>query len=108
MQRVLGYWPEDRIGKNIFRDPIVHPDDMGWKRAFFDELLSCLVMLVTVEFRLRHVDGSWWDIEVIGNNFLDESSVGGFVTNYWEVTDRRRVHEELCRAQNKLKLQIKE
>ena len=28
IERLLGYRPEDRIGHNVFRDPIVHPDDL--------------------------------------------------------------------------------
>src|SRR6266487_414697 len=28
VERILGYSPKERIGKNIFKEPIVHPDDV--------------------------------------------------------------------------------
>ena len=40
VERLLGHRPEDRVGKNVFRDPIVHPDDIDRKRAFFDAIRS--------------------------------------------------------------------
>src|SRR5262245_61886461 len=36
VERLLGQPAQDRIGKNVFREPLVHPDDLGHKRAFFD------------------------------------------------------------------------
>jgi PAS domain-containing protein len=31
VERILGYKTEERIGKNIFKDPIVHPSDLEIK-----------------------------------------------------------------------------
>jgi two-component system sensor histidine kinase/response regulator len=90
VQRVLGYSPLERIGRNVFSDPIVHPDDLAAKHAFFDAILRQPGTPVTAEFRLRHADGSWRDIEAIGQNSLHEPSVAGIVTNYRDVTDRKR------------------
>ena len=68
--------------------PIVHPDDLNRKRAFFDAIRSQPGNPVTSEFRLRHADGSWREIEAVGQNFLDEPSVAGIVTNYRDVTEQ--------------------
>ncbi|HZN34311.1 MAG TPA: DUF4118 domain-containing protein, partial [Pirellulaceae bacterium] len=55
IERVLGYHPGERIGKNVFRDPLVHPDDLATKRAFFEKVKSSAGSPVTGEFRLRHL-----------------------------------------------------
>ena len=44
---------------------------------------------------MRHADGSWRDIEAIGQNFLHDPTVAGIVTNYRDITDRKRAEEEL-------------
>src|SRR4051794_39421632 len=90
VERLLGWGPRDRIGKNVFRDPIVHPDDLGRTRPLFDALLGRPDAPVTAEFRLRHADGSWRDFEAIGQNFLHAPGVAGIVTNYRDVTERKR------------------
>ena len=90
VERLLGHKPQDRIGRNVFRDSVVHPDDLGSKRAFFDAMLSQPGAPVTAEFRLRHADGSWRDIEAIGQNFLNDPGVAGIVANYRDITERKR------------------
>jgi hypothetical protein len=62
------------VGKNVFRDRIVHPDSLPAKRAFFDTIVRSTGAPITAEFRVRHADGSWRDIEAVGQNFLDDPS----------------------------------
>ena len=90
VKRVLGFSPEDRIGKNMYGEPIIHPDDIAATRKFIETVLSSPSIASTIEFRLRHVDGSWRDIEAIVQSFLDEPSVGGLVASYRDITDRKR------------------
>src|SRR5258706_747133 len=90
VEHLLGQRPRDRIGRNVFHDPIVHPDDLGAKRAFFDAILRQPGARATAEVRLRHADGSWRDIEAIGQNFLQDQNVAGIVANYRDVTERKQ------------------
>src|SRR5262249_55127787 len=107
IERLLGRRSQDRIGKNVFRDPIVHPDDVAAKRAFFDEILSRTGALVTAEFRLRHADGWWRDVEAVGKNFLHEPCVAGIVANYHDVTERKRAEAAIRESNARLDLAVR-
>jgi PAS domain S-box-containing protein len=107
VESVLGYPPENHVGKNIFRNPLIHPDDLGIKRDFFDRLLRQPEATVTTEFRLRHAAGSWRDFEVIGQNFLADPSVAGIVANYRDITERKRAEEELRQANARLDMAVR-
>ncbi len=95
IERLLGYRPEERMGRNVFCDPIVHLDDLSAKRAFFETAKSRHGTPVTAEFRLRHADGSWRDIEAVAQSFLHDPGVAAVVANYRDVTDRRRAEAAL-------------
>ncbi len=95
VERVLGIKPEERVGHNIFRDPITHPDDRAAKRTFFETALSHPGVTVTGQFRLRHKDGSYRDIEAVATNQLDAPAVCGIVANYRDITERKQFEEAL-------------
>src|SRR5262245_20122135 len=107
VERLLGHRPQNRIGRNVFRDPIVHPDDLIAKRAFFEAILGRLGAPVTAEFRLRHANGSWRDIEAIGQNFLHDPSVAGIVANYRDISERKAAEEALRQANARLDLAVR-
>jgi len=96
-QRVIGYAPEDLIGKNVF--DFIHPDDkkrvhIAWAGAFeaADETAE---NIVTIECRLRHANGSWITIEAIARNCLDDPDIQGFIINAHDVSERFVVQEQL-------------
>ena len=94
MERILGYSASDRIGKNIFTDPIVHDDDREIKRAAFQKAISAPHEVVKTEFRLRHKNGSHRDIEAVYVNLLDDPRVGAVVANYHDITDRKILEQQ--------------
>ncbi|HEY2585641.1 MAG TPA: PAS domain S-box protein [Tepidisphaeraceae bacterium] len=98
IERLLGYRPEDRIGQNVFSDPIVHPDDRATQRVFFEKVRSTPGAPVTGQFRLCRADGSWREIEAVGQNFLHDPAVAGIVANYRDITERNQSEEELRRT----------
>ncbi|MDP9381944.1 MAG: PAS domain S-box protein [Chloroflexota bacterium] len=95
LERALGVKPEDRIGRNIFQSPLVHPDDAASKRVFLQQALNNPGVTVRGEFRLRHADGSWRHVEAIGTNLLHDPRVASIVANYRDITERKRADEAL-------------
>jgi len=91
IEAVLGYKPEERIGRNIHMDPIVHPDDSHIKVGLLKKSIQRPGENVSGEFRLRHKDGSYRTIEAIFRNMLGDHKVNGIIANYRDVSERRRL-----------------
>jgi len=104
VQGILGYQPEDLIGKNAFSD--VHPDDVAATQAAFLNTLQHPEQPVRVEFRFRHINGDWVDLECVGNNLIANPAVGGVVVNIRDVSDRKRVEAELRQLNETLEAQV--
>lgn len=101
IETVLGYRPEDRIGKSVFNDPYVHPDDIGKKDAFFHDTRRQQGLVVTSEYRIRHADGTYRQVEAIGQNLLDDARINAIVTNYRDVSERKAALDELRRERSR-------
>ena len=89
-ERVLGYCPEDRIGKNVVGSRLVHPDDLTAKRDFITRAVNNLGATALAAFRRRPAGGSWRHIEALGRNLLHDLNDGGLVANYRDVSERKR------------------
>lgn len=89
VMRILGYPASKRIGQNLLRDPIVHPDDQPIQTKFLESILAAPGMPIRSEFRLRHADGSWRDFEAIGQILMDDPTVVVLIANYRDITDRK-------------------
>ena len=94
VERILGHplASLDRAGVSV----IVHPDDRP-------ALLAALTDLrgrppgspVTLKCRVRHADGTWRHLEVVGNNLLDDTNVGGIVLTARDVSERQALEDQL-------------
>ena len=99
IERILGYKPEELVGKNAFE--LVHPDDRPRIMAIFQANLSLPGSITPIEVRFRHNDGSWRTLEATGNNLLQEPGVAGIVVNSRDITERKRT-EDVLHATEKL------
>ena len=95
VERVLGYKPENGIGHSAFRQPVMHPDDSERVRDVFAGIMGIPGAEATVDFRLRHADGRWVQVEANTKNMLADPSIGGIVVNYRDITQRRTLEERL-------------
>jgi PAS domain S-box-containing protein len=94
VERVLGYAPADLAGSNGFA--LVHPDDLPRAQTVLTEALHTPGVHPPVELRLRHRNGDWRHIEVIGNNLLADPSVGEVVINARDMTERKQAEAALA------------
>ena len=91
--RILGYTPEEFLRTGAFE--AIHPDDRDRAAGRFAELLAHSGGSQTALNRVRHKNGSWRWIETVSTNQLENPSVGAIVSNFRDVTDRRRLEEAL-------------
>lgn len=92
-ERLLGYKPEDPVGRAVFK--LIHPDDLATAVAKFNELLQNPDSIQRMEVRGRHKDGSWRTLDVTGRNLLDDPVVKGIVVNYRDITERKQAEQAL-------------
>ena len=88
LKQMLGYNPEERIGK--FHGELIHPDDLLAWRAYFGKLLENPGIPGAIEYRKRHADGSWIYMEAIGNSLLHDSSVQGILISSRKIGERKQ------------------
>ena len=90
--RIAGVTPERLIGQSAFYG--IHPEDLAQAKEIFDQVLQNPGSSLTGQFRLRRIDGSWRWVEGIETNMLDEPSVRAMVSNYRDITQRKRAEAE--------------
>lgn len=91
---LLGVSPDEVLGRPAV--DLVYPDDQERVGA---ELVSRLLdtsVTDPIEVRLSHADGSWRYAEVILSDLRDQPSVGGFVGNLRDITERKEAEELLA------------
>ena len=91
-RRVLGYDPDAVIGLNVFT--LIHPDDVPRLIEIFAGVVGRSGPFGTVEFRVRHADGSWRYVETTATNALADPAVRGIVQNVRDITLRKQIEAE--------------
>jgi len=89
IEPVLGYKPEERVGKNIHSDAIVHPEDRDIKINLLQKAIESPTENISGEFRLRHKNGSYHTIDAIFNNMVDNAKINGIIATYRDITGRK-------------------
>ena len=100
VERALGYRADELTGHLAF--DFVHQEDLAHVAAAFAACAEEPGTAFPVEFRWRHADGSWVDLEAIGNNLLHDPSVGGILVNSRDATERKRSARALEQARARL------
>jgi PAS domain S-box-containing protein len=94
MGRVLGHTVHEVVGSAL--TDWVHPDDRASMGSVLERVASGPDgFVVRAEWRWRHGDGGWRDVETSVTNLLADPDVAGIVLNARDVTERRRLEEEL-------------
>ena len=98
VERILGYERETLIGR-AFPDAFhLHPDDRERLSNALQELVRDGRMQ-PAEYRLQHESGRWLTLEVGGTNLLDDGPIRGLLIHLHDITDRKRMEQELAQLQ---------
>jgi diguanylate cyclase (GGDEF)-like protein/PAS domain S-box-containing protein len=87
VEAVFGY-SADEIGPAAPVD-LIHPEDLAAVITASTELKTKSGSTTSIEGRIRHRDGRWRHVEAIANNLLDDPTVGGFVVNTRDISERK-------------------
>ena len=99
LERMLGYKPEERMGKSVFE--LLHPDDLAFAKRHFAKGIQNPGIVHFMECRFQHKDGSWHLVETTGINLLDDPVVAGIVVNSRDITERKRAEEALRESEER-------
>ena len=97
VESIIGYAAADLVRS----DPLtlVHPEDRERVAAARGPLLAAPNTRVSVEFRVRHRDGSWRWIESNMTNLLGNPSVRAIVRNFRDVTASKELAMQRAAAE---------
>jgi two-component system, cell cycle sensor histidine kinase and response regulator CckA len=98
--RLLGWTPEE-MGTRTLREQVV-PEDRVRIASELERLVRTGDRDMSMEFRVRHRDGSIRWIESTGTNLLDDPDVGAIVGNYRDISARKQAEEALRESSNLL------
>src|SRR5215471_5412525 len=93
IERLLGYTPEELIGKNVFE--LVHPDDAADLRRLFTAGVMHPGIVITKQFRIKTKHGTWRIHEATAHNLLNDATVRGIVINSRDITARKKLERRL-------------
>jgi PAS domain S-box-containing protein len=96
VERMLGYTPDEFLG--IRPIDIVHPDDVPLVMEAIAHHVAHPGDTTTIQYRIRHKDGSWRVFENLGRTVSPHSADEGLVANCRDVTERASAEAALARA----------
>jgi len=96
---ITGYDPSDVIGKDPF--DFVHPDDRQQVKDAFGEALRGTNPGTPTEYRIRHAEGHYVDVDAIATSLLDVPGIDGIVTTTRLITERRKVEQALRESEER-------
>ena len=85
------------VGRSLFE--FIHPDDTDVVESRLSDALQRPAEAIATEVRFQHADGSWRVVEGVAVNRLAEPSVRAIVVNVRDITERRRLEEQLRQSQ---------
>jgi diguanylate cyclase (GGDEF)-like protein/PAS domain S-box-containing protein len=75
---------------------LLHPDDTHGATALIEAMLAgSRSGPIAAEWRVRHLDGRWLDMEVIANDLSEDANVAGVVLTLRDVSQRKVLEDEL-------------
>ncbi len=93
--RLLGWTPEDVVGTNGL--DLVHPDDLELMLKELGEFASGVGVPRPTTIKMRHKDGSWHHVELVGTDLLETPEVSAIALALRGADDRVAAEQERLR-----------
>jgi diguanylate cyclase (GGDEF)-like protein/PAS domain S-box-containing protein len=93
VERVLGYPGPGLVGRPLL--DLAHPGDLARMNAWFTEITSRRGATSSIELRLMRGDGTWLEVEAVGNNLEGDPNVGATVVTIRDVSERKQFERRL-------------
>ena len=85
--QLVGFAPADIIGHPA--TDFIHPDERERIRDRMGSQLQSASETAPIQFRMERADGSWRDVEAVVADQRGRPSVGGYVANIRDITERK-------------------
>ncbi len=100
VEKMLGYRPEEMVGKNIL--DWLNPDDFpDVQKALVSRSQTPGTAPNSLSVRARHKNGSWRILESLGTNLMAEPAIQGIVLNIRDITERKRAEEQVLESEER-------
>jgi PAS domain S-box-containing protein len=86
--KTIGYEADELVGQNVFA--YVHEEDQPRVMEAFRRVLSEPGVTETVEYRFKHLDGHWVELESTGYNSLEDPEMPGVMVRSRDASERKR------------------
>ena len=104
VSRLLGYYPEEIIGKNVLS--FLHTEDQALVVSALTPGIPVEQIGAFLEIRLQHKNGDWRWFEANGFELKDTPVINGTVVNCRDITDRKNVEALLQASLDSLEQQV--
>ena len=88
IEQMLGYSPEELIGKSAFE--YIHPEDRSGVIVALNAIVGKPGASISAEYRFRAKDGLWRNFESVGKMLPADVATAGVVVISRDITDRKR------------------
>lgn len=95
VEAALGHWPKHLTTGEQLRSNLIHPDDVAGILEHITPVVRGKQRQGFIECRVRQADDTWSWFEITAVGQLGEQVLDGAVLTLHDVTDRRRLTEEL-------------
>ncbi len=100
VKKLLGYEPEELIGRSVFK--YLHKEDLLKAKNLLKQVIKDPKKEVHSIMRYKHKNGSWLWLEFVGKIIFKDGKVESVIINSREVTERKKAQESLKKNQEML------
>ncbi len=97
IERALGFKPAELIDTNALA--CIHPEDASKAAAGLARIMERPGDALSIEFRIRHKDGSWRVLDGMGRAVRDKDGALSVVLNCRDITEKKEMQAELLRRE---------